>query len=300
MRFPGLIATAGALVFAAIGWSGSYAADQQGAAPQSRLPPAWLEASEPFRIIGDVYYVGSRGLGMYFIPTPQGHILIDGGLPENAAMIVASIRQLGFAPEDIRILLNTHAHFDHSGGLSELQRLSGAQMIASEGDRSALEGGFYLGSEDQHALDAPQVKVNRVIADAQTVKLGGVELTAHMTPGHTRGCTSWTTTVSEAGKSYEVLIFCSATVALNRLVNPPQYAGIVADYRATFDKTRDWEPDVFLSNHAEFFALDAKRQRQIDGDALAFVNRQEFPRFIANAEDDFKAELIKQQAPPVQ
>ncbi len=258
--------------------------------------PAWFEPFDPFRIIGPVHYVGSRGLGMFFIPTDEGHILIDGGIPENAPMIAENIRTLGYAPEDIRILLNTHAHFDHSGGLAEMKALSGAQLIASEGDRSALEGGFYLGFEDNAAFDAPPVAVDRVIGDGETVSLGGITLTANVTPGHTRGCTSWTLTVEEAGTDYDVLIFCSASVALNRLVREPQYPGIVEDYRKTFRITHDWRPDVFLSNHAEFFAMEAKRARQIGGDALAFVDPDAFPPFIAKAKNDFKSDLKRQQA----
>ncbi len=260
--------------------------------------PSWYAAVEPFRIIGEkgagVYYVGTEGLGMFFIPTKDGHIVIDGGMPDQGPMVADAIAQLGYDPKDIKVLLNSHAHLDHSGGLADLKALSGAQMIASAGDRSALEGGFYLGSEDEDFLNAPPVKVDRIIADGETVSHGGVTLTAHITPGHTRGCTSWTMNSRQDGKTYEVLFFCSATVAANRLVNPPQYEGIVEDYRKTFDKTRDWKPDVFLANHPGFFGLAKKREKQKAVDALAFVDDQAFGKFITTIEGWFEDGLRKQ------
>ncbi len=262
--------------------------------------PSWYAAVEPFQVIGEdgagIYYVGTEGLGMFFIPTQDGHIVIDGGMPDQGPMVADAITQLGYDPKDIKILLNSHAHLDHSGGLANLKAMSGADMIASEGDRSALEGGFYLGSEDEEFLFAPPVKVDRIIADGEKVSHGGVTLTAYITPGHSRGCTSWTMDVEQGGKSYEVLVFCSATVAANRLVNPPQYEGIVEDYRSTFDKTRDWTPDVFLANHPGFFGLMKKRERQRAGDPLAFVDDQAFGKFITRVEDWFIDALQKQSA----
>ena len=121
--------------------------------------PGWVETVEPFRIAGNLYYVGTTGLGVFFLPTEEGHILIDGGMPGYEDRIAQSIEALGYRVEDVRILLNTHAHFDHSGGLAELKRLSHADLWATEGDRSALEGGFYLGSEENAALGAPPVGV---------------------------------------------------------------------------------------------------------------------------------------------
>jgi metallo-beta-lactamase class B len=268
------------------------------AGPANRYPPAWLEPIEPFRVIGPIHYVGSRGLGAYFIPTPRGHVLIDGGLPANAPMIAASIRALGYRPEEVAILLNTHAHFDHSGGLAELKRITGAELLASEGDRSALEGGFYLGSESEHRLDAPPVAVHRTIRDGEVVALGDLRLTARITPGHTRGCTSWTTTVREGDRDLDVLLFCSASVALNRLAGPPQYEGIVADYRSTFATTRSWRPDVLLGNHEEFFGMMEKRARLLAGDRLAFVDQEAFPSLIAGMEADFEREPARQQGTP--
>lgn len=260
--------------------------------------PSWFAPVAPFKLIGSrdqgVYYVGTKGLGMFFIPTEEGHIVIDGGMPGQGQYIADAIRTLGYDPADVKILLNSHAHLDHSGGLAELKALTGARLLASEGDRSALEGGFYLGSEEKTYMNAPPVKVDKIIEDGETVTLGHAALTAHLTPGHTRGCTSWTMDVEQGGKNYQTLFFCSASVAANRLIGPPQYEGIVADYRKTFARTRDWKPDIFLSNHPQFFGMAAKQEKLAAGDPLAFVDASEFPTFIAKMEQAFVAELEKQ------
>jgi len=274
------------------------AGDSAALAAAQKQFPSWFANVEPFRVIGEadqgVYFVGTEGLGMYFIPTEEGHIVIDGGMPGQGAYIAEAIKTLGYDPADVKILLNSHAHLDHSGGLAELKQLTGAKLLASEGDRSALEGGFYLGSEDDASMTAPPVNVDQIIADGEVVKLGDVALIAHLTPGHTRGCTSWTMDVEQGGRSYKTLFFCSASVAANRLVGPPQYEGIVEDYRKTFALTRDWKPDVFLSNHPQFFGMAAKQEKLAAGDPLAFVDDSEFSVFIAKMEQAFEAELEKQ------
>lgn len=281
---------AGALF--ALFYAGAGAAEIAAPSKWARSNPNWVEAIAPFRIAEGVYYVGSLGLSSFLITTPEGHFLLDGGVPENAPMIAANIKALGFDIRDVKYLLNSHAHFDHSGGLAALKELSGALMIASEGDRPALEGGFYLGSEEDHDLDSPPVKVDRIIGDEETLSFGGVMLMAHLTPGHTRGCTSWTMEAGGRG----VLFFCSATVAANRLADPPQYAGIVEDYRSTFARTRDWRPDIFLANHAFFFDMEARRARLLAGDEDAFVDTEAFPKLIAALEAAFEKALAAQAA----
>lgn len=274
------------------------------AADWRKQAPSWFAPMVPYKLIGErlggIYYVGTEGLAIYFIPTEAGHIVIDGGMPGQGQYVADAIRTLGFDPRDVKILLNSHAHLDHSGGLAELKEITGAVLLAHDGDRSALEGGFYLGSEDQHEFDTPPVKVDRTIADGEQVTLGNVTLTAHLTPGHSRGCTSWTMDVTEAGKNYRSLFFCSASVAANRLVGPasaggPQYPGIVDDYRRTFAITKGWRPDIFLANHPEFFNMAAKRAKQQAGDPLAFVDDQGFPEQMKKLEANFEAALAKQQ-----
>ncbi len=267
--------------------------------PWAKANPDWIEPYAPFRVIGSVHYVGTTGLGAYLITSDNGHILLDGGLPETAPMIAESVEALGFRLEDVKILINSHAHFDHSGGLAALKLMTGAKLIASEGDRSALEGGFYLGAEDNPEYGAPPVAVDETIADGETVSLGDVALTALITPGHTRGCTSWSMTVEEGGRSYETLFFCSASVAGNRLADRdkgPQYEGIIDDYRATFERTRDWRPDVILTGHPVAFWMEEKRARQKAGDPLAFVDPDGFQKIIERYRTDFEKQLAEQKA----
>ncbi len=254
----------------------------------------WNKPNEPFTLIGNVHYVGTSGLAAFLITTEQGHILLDGALPESVPQIEANIKALGFALGDIKYLLNSHAHFDHSGGLAQLKRDTGATLIASEGDRSALEGGFYLGSEQIAALNAPPVKVDRVIADGETLKLGSTVMTANLTPGHTRGCTSWSMPVSAQGKVQRVLFFCSSTVAFNRLVNPPQYPGIVADYERTFARAKTLTVDVFLAAHPEFFRMQEKRA-QLGSGPNPFIDPREFQAYMIESEADFRRKLTAQK-----
>ncbi|MEQ8179088.1 MAG: subclass B3 metallo-beta-lactamase [Amphiplicatus sp.] len=267
--------------------------------PWAKANPDWVEPYAPFQVIGGIHYVGTAGLGVYLITSDNGHILLDGGMPETAPMIAENVEALGFRLEDVKILINSHAHFDHSGGLAALKLMTGAKLIASEGDRSALEGGFYLGAENNPEYGAPPVGVDKIVADGETVTLGATTMKANLTPGHTRGCTSWSMTVEEAEKQYEVLFFCSASVAGNRLADPvkgPQYEGIIEDYARTFEKAREMRPDVLLAGHPSFFAMEEKRARQIAGDPLAFVDPKAFPALIERQAADFEKQLAEQQA----
>ena len=258
--------------------------------------PHWVAPFEPFRLIGNVYYVGTEGIAVYLITGENGHALIDGGMPGYEHLIIENIAKLGFDIKDVKYLLNTHAHFDHSGGLAALKEASGAELMASEGDVSALEGGFYLGFEDDPNYMSPPVKVDSTFdRSGGVVELeDDVVLRGVITPGHSRGCTSWSYTFEDDGKPYDVLFFCSATVGGNSLA-PEQYEGIVSDYRLTFEKTKNWNPDVFLSNHPEVFFLKETREKQQAGDPLAFVNPGAFQKYIAAKERAFERALAKQK-----
>lgn len=259
------------------------------------LRAEWNIPTEPFHIMDDIYYVGTQGLGAYLFASEDGHILLDGALEESVPHIKANIAALGYDLTDVKYLLNSHAHFDHSAGLAQLKAETGAELVAMEGDVSALEGGFYLGSEDVTAFNAPPVAVDRVVRDGDTIALGSHLLTAHHTPGHTRGCTSWGATASAYGENYEVLVFCSASVAANRLVGPPQYPGIVDDYRATFEKAKGMTVHVPLAPHPEFFELLAKRDSDDPGDSInPFIDPSAFSEHIAAQESGFEAALAAQ------
>lgn len=264
----------------------------------AQTPASWTTPTKAFQVADNLYYVGTEGLSSFLITTPQGHILIDGAMPSSAKDIEASITSLGFKPSDVKILLNSHAHFDHAGGLAQLKRDTGAKLAASAADRSALETGTYPGSEDVKAFDFPPVKVDRVLADGDQVTLGGAMLTAHITPGHSAGCTTWTFPVTMQGQKHEAVLYCSTSVAANRLVSKakgPQYRGIVEDYRKAFAKLKTIKADVFLAPHGEQFGMEAKRAKLAPRAPSPFVDPGELTRVIAQSEADFETQLAKQQ-----
>jgi len=267
-----------------------------GTSASAQWPAGWAKPTQPFRVIGNIYFVGTEGLSSWLITSPKGHILIDGGVPENAPLIEANIKALGFKLSDVDLLLNSHAHFDHAGGLAQLKKDTGAVLIASAGDKWALENGKYPGSEEVGELDFPGVKVDQTIADGAAIGLGGNSLTANITPGHTKGCTSWTMTVKDGAKSYKVIFFCSATVAANRLAPNPQYPGIVADYRKTFVKLAKLKADIFLAPHTEQMRMATKRAAMGPGKPNPFINPAELGENAVMLEADFNAQLANQQA----
>jgi len=256
----------------------------------------WNKPTEPFKMIGNVYYVGTDGLASYLITSPQGHILVDTVMPEATSKIKASIEKLGFKVTDIKYLLNTHAHIDHTGGLAEMKQASGAQLVAGEADKPLLEGGYYPGAREETALNFPPVKVDRTVREGDKVTVGDVTLIARETPGHSPGCTSWEFSVKDGDATRSALIFCSGTVALNRLVGNPTYSGIVADYRKTFARAKDMKVDVLLAPHPEMYRMQDKRAMISDGAPNPFVNPGEFNAYAATLEKAFDDALAKQTA----
>ena len=256
----------------------------------------WNKPTEPFKIIDNVYYVGTDGLASYLITSPQGHILVDTVMPEATSQIKASIEKLGFKVTDIKYLLNTHAHIDHTGGLAEMKQSSGAQLVAGEADKPLLEGGYYPGAREDTALAFPPVKVDRTVREGDTVAIGNVTLTARETPGHSPGCTSWMFNVKDGDATRSVLIFCSGTVALNRLVTNPTYPGIVDDYRKTFARAKEIKADILLAPHPEMYKMQEKRAKITDGAPSPFVNAGEFNAYAATLEKAFEEALAKQTA----
>lgn len=255
----------------------------------------WNEPYEPFTVIGNIHYVGTAGVSSFLITTPEGHFLLDGILPQSVPQIAANIGTLGYDVRDVRYLLNSHAHFDHAGGLAGLQRLSGAVMVASAADKPVLEAGD-IGYGPSSGMRFPPVRVDRVVGDGESLTLGGVTLTAHLTPGHTEGCTSWSMDVVGAGgASHRAFFHCSATVAGQSLV-PESYPGMVEAFRSTFTRVREMRADVFLGNHENFFGLETRRARQRAGDANAFVDANALSAFNDDLEAAFEAEFARQQA----
>jgi metallo-beta-lactamase class B len=255
----------------------------------------WNKPMKPFPVIGNVYDVGTAGLSVFLIVTPKGDILVDGALPESVPAIEKNIAALGFKLSDIKILLNTHAHFDHAGGLARLKADSGAQLYAGAGDRAILESG-HIAFGPSAQVDFPPVKVDHPVHNGSKISLDGVTLTARSMPGHTPGCTSWTMTVTEAGVPHSLMFFCSMTVAGNPLVGNKTWPGIVDAYRASFAKLKGMKTDIFLAPHAEQFGLQGKLARVKPGAPNPFIDPGELQRFAAKTEADFNTELARQKA----
>ena len=255
----------------------------------------WNQPVEPFRIIGNIYYVGVTGVASYLIATPKGHVLLDGGFAESALIIEKNIASLNFRVQDVKYLLNSHAHYDHCGGLATLKRASGAQMVASRADAEVLESGRQKNYSIPDSL-FPRVKVDRLIGDGETVQLGGATLTAVLTPGHTKGCTTWTMRAQELGKTYQVVFYCSTSAPGYPLVDNPRYPEIVSDYEQSFTRLRQLPCDVFLAPHGSFFHLMEKRAAMSKGGANPFVDSSELRAWVDQSEQEFQQELKAQQA----
>lgn len=259
-------------------------------------PANWSKSIRPYRVVGNIYYVGSEGLSAWLISTSEGHVLLDSGpSPAGAKLVEANIAALGFKLSDVKILINTHAHFDHAGGLAQLKADTGAKVWASRPDEPALEKGRHFGDNDNGLTPFAPVKVDRAFSDGQKLKLGEATLVAHLTPGHTIGCTTWTTQVVDRGRPLNVTFSCSASVAGNVLVGNKTYKTIVADYRATFATLKALPTDVMLPSHEEQGHLLDKRAKMLGGDVNAFIDPTELARYAAASEAAFDRELARQQ-----
>ena len=256
----------------------------------------WNQPMEPFRIAGNIYYVGTAGLASYLITTPQGDFLLDGGLPESAPRIEKSIIKLGFRLEDVKILINSHAHSDHAGGLAELKRETGAQLITSRADGDLINQGRQVYFDLDPDRMFPPAKVDRFIEDGGALQLDGTTLTAHLTPGHTRGCTTWTMPVVEAGKAYNVVFLCSITSSGFRFFNNSKNPHLIDDFNLTFAKLRQMPCDILLAPHGGLFHLNEKRARMQPGGPNPFIDPTELAAYVNATEQDFRREVARQHA----
>src|SRR6185312_1178030 len=232
-----------------------------GARPASAQNAEWTEPFSPFHIAGNLYYVGSKGLANYLITTPQGHILINSDLEANVPLIRASVEKLGFKFNDIKILLISHAHWDHDAASATILKATGAKYMVMDGDVPVVESGgksdFQYGKPPGSLY--PPTKADRVLHDGDQVKLGDAVLTAHLTPGHTKGCTTWTMKVKDSGKTRDVVIVGSPNVNPGyKLVGNSLYPGIAEDYERTFQVLKSLPCDYFLGAHGSYFDLETK------------------------------------------
>jgi metallo-beta-lactamase class B len=287
------------LVLAAVASITAFQDPPSGSASQRMDTSRWNDSETPFRMAGPIYYVGTQHLAAFLIHSPQGHILIDGGMPSTAPVIEKSIRELGFKPEDIRILLTTQAHFDHVGSHAHFKKLSGARAEAMQGDAELLRSG---GKTDYLFGDAAdfhftRVPVDRVLKDGDIVTIGGIRLTAHKTPGHTPGSTTYEMLINEGGQVYNVVFAASTTVNPGtRLVKDPSYPGILEDYRKSFDVLASLKPDIWVSAHAGFFNMAAKRKKMDPANpARAFVDPEGYRQMVETRRKEFEALVAKEK-----
>ncbi len=257
----------------------------------------WNEPVKPFKIIGKVYYVGAKEVASYLIVTSQGHILLDTGFLETVPQIKQNVAQLGFRFEDIKILINSHAHADHAGGFAALKKeLAGAKLMVSEGDAPLLARG---GKNDPNFGDRflfEPVTADRVLRDGDTVQLGDVTMTARVTSGHTPGCTTWTMKVREGLKTYDVVFYGSTTIPGFKLVGNANYPNIVDDFERSFRILKTLPCDVFLAPHGSFFSLEEKIKRLAQNSSQnPFIDETGFRRIVERTGKEFRAELKRQQ-----
>lgn len=262
-------------------------------APLTADERRWNAPAAPFRIADDLYYVGTADLASYLIVDPAGMILLDGGLEASAPQILANIRTLGFDPRRVKYLLNSQAHSDHAGGLAALKDTTGAQLIASPADADLLERGGAGDFQWGDRLTYPPVKVDARLRDGAEVTVGAVRMTAHFTPGHTHGCTSWTMPVRVDGRVRQALFICGASAPGYRLTGNPAYPWIMDDFRRSFATWRKLPCDLFLGAHASYFGLAEKRARMAPGKPNPFVDPAGCRAFLARAEQAIRAQAAK-------
>lgn len=258
----------------------------------------YLVPFPPHRVIGNVYFVGSKSLGIYLINTPQGHILVNAGLEKSVPLIRASVEKLGFRFSDIKILLISHAHFDHDAGAAAIKKETGARYMVMDADVPVVESGgkadwFYGNMPDSLY---PPAKVDRVLHDGSTVSLGHVVLTAHLTPGHTKGCTTWTLRVTADGHTYDVVIVGGPYVNPGfKLLSNPAYPRIASDYQKGFAVLKSLPCDVFLGAHGGYYGIEVKYGQLKPGAPNPFIDPQGYKTAVKQWQRAFQAELAAQQ-----
>jgi metallo-beta-lactamase class B len=267
----------------------------------AKVPPvvdnaAWYEPFPAHRVVGNIYYVGSKDLATYLITTPQGHILINSGFEQTVPLIRKSVESLGFKMTDIKILLESHAHSDHVAGHARLKEITGAAVYVMRGDDNVIASG----GDGQYLYTSrwKPCKVDRILEDGDKVTLGGVTLIAHLTPGHTRGCTTWTCRTQDGAKTYDVVIVGSYNVNPGfQLVDNKDYPQIAEDYAKTFAVLKSLPCDVFLGAHGSYYGMIEKyEQTKKGGDANPFVDPQGYRERIAQKEKEFQRTLAAQKA----
>jgi metallo-beta-lactamase class B len=257
---------------------------------------SWNKPVPPFKIIGNLYYVGATEVASYLITTPAGHFLLDGGLAETAPQIEHNITELGFKLTDVKFLLNSHAHFDHAGGLAQLKKSTAAKFVASEGDALLLRRGGRGDFSFGDTLPYPPVAPDQIVHDGQTIQLGDQTMVAHLTPGHTKGNTTWTTKIRDGNKVYDVVCVGSQSALDYKFVGQESYTGIRSDFEKSFALLNRLPCDVFIAPHGSFFHFIEKRERLLRGEANAFVDPESYKTYLRESQEEFRNKLAQQEA----
>ncbi len=259
-------------------------------------------ALQPFpahRVIGNIYYVGTREYASFLITTPEGNILINSGPKDAVPLIRKSIESLGFKFSDTKILLISHAHWDHCAGSGGIKQLTHAKYMVMAGDVDVVQSG---GKTDfQYASDPSSLfastKVDRILHDGDEVSLGRATLVAHLTPGHTKGCTTWTMKVTEGGKTYDAVIVGSPNVNSGyKLVGNSKYPQIARDYEQTFRVLKSLPCDIFLGAHGGYYEMEAKYAKLNKAGTNPFIDPAGYKAYVNEREHAFQTELKRQQA----
>ena len=258
----------------------------------------YTEPFPAFRIADNLYYVGSKGLASYLVATSEGHILINSNVEAGIPLIRNSVESLGFKFTDIKILLISHAHWDHDAGSASIKELTGAKYMVMDADVEAVESGGktdFQYRNDPDTLYKP-TKVDRVLHDGDEVKLGGSTLKAYLTPGHTKGCTTWTMTLQDGAKKVNAVIVGSPNVNPGyKLAGNELYPKISDDYEKTFRVLKSLPADIFLGAHGSYFDLEKKYEKYKRGETMAFLDPAGYKAYVAEREQAFRRELQKQR-----
>ena len=302
LRFSSLISLS--LVLLPVAALGAQSSDSAAAHPTTPNCPncaTWNAPQRPFRVFGNTYYVGTHGLSALLVTSSAGHVLIDGGLPESAPEILAHIRALGFRVEDVKLLLNSHVHFDHAGGLAELQRASGASVAASSASAQVLRRGTSGTDDPQYGILPPIAPVTnvRVVTDGETVHVGPLALTAHLTAGHTPGGTTWSWRSCE-GEQCEDLVYADSQTPVSAddffFTHSTTYPSALADFAKGFAVLEAVPCGILLTPHPDASELWTRLGRRDAGDAAALIDRAACRRFASAARDRLAQRVAKEKA----
>jgi len=255
---------------------------------------SWSKPYEPFRIAGNLYYVGTYDLGCYLITTPKGHVLINSGLKDSPAQIRKNVETLGFKFKDIKILLTTQGHYDHVAGLAEIKKITGAKMMVHEGDAQVLTDGGrsdFIFGENEGALFVP-IKIDRVLHDGDTIQIGGTTLLVLHHPGHTKGSTSYLVDVTDEKRSWKVLIVNMPSILTEtKVTGMPAYPNVGKDYQHTFESLKKLQFDLWVASHAGQFGMHAKHKPGDPYGPEVFADRKRYDDLVNRLEQEYDKRL---------